>query len=77
MAREPLISFHVPNHHATIIGVGNETIPHCLVSRIFQSARVTSCLPVSYINDSDFYSRNGANTDIKYMTDWEHLRTGS
>ena len=77
MAREPLISFHVPNHQATIIGVGNETNPHCLLSRIFQSARVISCLPVSYFNESDFYNRTGDNAVIKRMTDWEFLRTGS
>jgi len=77
MVREPLISFHVPNHQATIIGVGNETNPHCLLSRIFQSARVISCLPVSYFNESYFYNRTGDNTVIKCMTDWEFLRTGS
>jgi hypothetical protein len=69
MAREPLISAHVPNHQATTVGVGNETIHHPLSSRILKSAGGVVCLSHILLTES-YYTRHGANTDKVHDRLW-------
>jgi hypothetical protein len=71
MAREPLISAHVPNQQATTAGVEmKQTIHHPLLSRILKSAGGAVCSSAHSLLTESCYTRHGANTDKVHDRLW-------